>query len=129
VIEWRQHRSEEFLNNWKIREDYEGDSRRLERIKKGDHEYCRFISAEDFEKFMPLIHHKEWSKKDLDLILKLELDIIRCLWIKQRYPAWHSMEFDYIAEEIARHWSTVTFLDEIKSGKRPLENMIVVFPS
>ena len=118
-LEWVKHKEEERkkLEELEVNKSQEAISRF----------HDLFLNEEELVKYQKLVTEKEITEEHLDILIESSRAILKNLWIKQRFPAYLSKQWDYLSILIHSEWGNLLFLNEIKEGKRPLQNIIHAF--
>lgn len=89
--------------------------------------YDFFLTQKERDKFEPIKLNKEVTIKDIDILITNSRNLMKNIWIKNRYPEYYSKQWGYLSILFHIEWSNLLFLKEIKERKRPLSNLIHIF--
>ena len=85
------------------------------------------LSQKELDYYQKKTKEKKITMKDIDILIDVEKQLTKGLWIKNRYPEYFSKQWGYLSILYHTELSNLMFLNEIKEKTRPLNNLIHIF--
>ena len=84
--------------------------------------YELFLNLNDYRKVKLKV-----TMKDVDRLYKITKDLMKNIWLKNRYPEYYSKQWADLSVQFHLYWSDLLFLQEIKDGTRSLDQLVHIF--
>ena len=115
-LEWLNDYSQEQIQVFR---DHEVETDTKENIEKY---YSFFISKSERRPYQLKV-----TMKDVDRLYKITKALMKNIWLKNRYPEYYSKQWADLSVQFHLYWSDLLFLQEIKDGKRRLDQLVHIF--